>query len=228
MFFYIKCSPVVILDILPKTDIEEDLIVTAAVSANMDSESVNTRDTFIHLQTVSTHTSRLIISLRLSTASSDPRHRRSACPFSDHTGELWNQSSHATNPFLCSSLRLIFSHSLFSFSTFSFITCLVFFSPLSPSYNLSSSLQVKVKASSVVQASKLTVSIQPPLAVTQDQFVLEPMGECVAAFLSLACLRSCPRYRPLYCIYSLWDDHSTNCASGDLHYISKIVSHPFT
>ncbi|XP_038566439.1 protein PTHB1 isoform X2 [Micropterus salmoides] len=37
-------------------------------------------------------------------------------------------------------------------------------------------IQVKVKACCVVQSSKLTVSIQPPLAVTQDQFVLEPMG----------------------------------------------------
>lgn len=69
--------------------------------------------------------------------------------------------------------------------------CLVFPS-VSPYYNLSSSLQVKVKASSVVQASKLTVSIQPPLAVTQDQFVLEPMGECIAPFLSFVC------YRPFF------------------------------
>ncbi|XP_026173649.1 protein PTHB1 isoform X2 [Mastacembelus armatus] len=37
-------------------------------------------------------------------------------------------------------------------------------------------VQVKVKASCVLQSSKLTVSVQPPLAVTQDQFVLEPMG----------------------------------------------------
>ncbi|XP_076593229.1 protein PTHB1 isoform X1 [Chaetodon auriga] len=37
-------------------------------------------------------------------------------------------------------------------------------------------VQVKVKASCVVQSSKLTVGIQPPLSVTQDQFVLEPMG----------------------------------------------------
>ncbi|XP_051262535.1 protein PTHB1 isoform X1 [Dicentrarchus labrax] len=37
-------------------------------------------------------------------------------------------------------------------------------------------VQVKVKASCVVHSSKLTVSIQPPLAITQDQFVLEPMG----------------------------------------------------
>ncbi|XP_035464587.1 protein PTHB1 isoform X2 [Scophthalmus maximus] len=37
-------------------------------------------------------------------------------------------------------------------------------------------IQVKVKASCVVQSSKLTVGVQPPLAVTQDQFVLEPMG----------------------------------------------------
>lgn len=69
------------------------------------------------------------------------------------------------------------------------------FSLLSSYYNLSSSLQVKVKASSVVQASKLTVSIQPPLAVTQDQFVLEPMGEFIAPFLSFVC------YRPFFCIY---------------------------
>ncbi|XP_040900630.1 protein PTHB1 [Toxotes jaculatrix] len=37
-------------------------------------------------------------------------------------------------------------------------------------------IQVKVKAGCVMQSSKLTVGVQPPLAVTQDQFVLEPMG----------------------------------------------------
>ncbi|XP_026225869.1 protein PTHB1 [Anabas testudineus] len=37
-------------------------------------------------------------------------------------------------------------------------------------------IQVKVKASCVVQSSKLTISVQPPLAVSQDQFVLEPIG----------------------------------------------------
>ncbi|XP_054477233.1 protein PTHB1 isoform X2 [Anoplopoma fimbria] len=37
-------------------------------------------------------------------------------------------------------------------------------------------VQVKVKARCVVQSSKVTVALQPPLAVTQDQFVLEPMG----------------------------------------------------
>ncbi|XP_068179046.1 protein PTHB1 isoform X2 [Antennarius striatus] len=37
-------------------------------------------------------------------------------------------------------------------------------------------VQVKVKASCVLQASQLTVGILPPLAVTQDQFMLEPMG----------------------------------------------------
>ncbi|KAM8735062.1 protein PTHB1 isoform 1-T1 [Acanthopagrus schlegelii] len=79
-------------DILPKTDIEEDLIVTAAVSANMDSESQALIQDIDGLPVPSV------------------------------------------------------------------------------------TIQVKVKASSVVQASKLTVSIQPPLAVTQDQFVLEPMG----------------------------------------------------
>uniref|UniRef100_A0A8C5HC84 Bardet-Biedl syndrome 9 n=1 Tax=Gouania willdenowi TaxID=441366 RepID=A0A8C5HC84_GOUWI len=47
-------------------------------------------------------------------------------------------------------------------------------------------LQVKVKATRVVQASKMTVTVQPPLAVTQDQFLLEPMGQVVAfsAFLN--------------------------------------------
>ncbi|KAI3361540.1 hypothetical protein L3Q82_012962, partial [Scortum barcoo] len=82
----------VISDILPKSDAEEDLIVTAAVSTNMDS------------------TSQALIQ--------------------DMNG-----------------LHV-------------------------PSVTI----QVKVKASCVVQSSKLTVSIQPPLAVTQEQFVLEPMG----------------------------------------------------
>ncbi|XP_065814165.1 protein PTHB1 isoform X1 [Labrus bergylta] len=37
-------------------------------------------------------------------------------------------------------------------------------------------VQVTVKASCVMQSSKLSVGVQPPLAVTQDQFVLQPMG----------------------------------------------------
>ncbi|XP_061676852.1 protein PTHB1 [Syngnathoides biaculeatus] len=37
-------------------------------------------------------------------------------------------------------------------------------------------VKVTVKAKSVLASYKLTVSIQPPLAVTQDQFVLEPLG----------------------------------------------------
>ncbi|XP_034467441.1 protein PTHB1 isoform X1 [Hippoglossus hippoglossus] len=37
-------------------------------------------------------------------------------------------------------------------------------------------IQVKVKACSVVSSCKLSVAVQPPLAVTQDQFALEPMG----------------------------------------------------
>ncbi|XP_034730323.1 protein PTHB1 isoform X1 [Etheostoma cragini] len=37
-------------------------------------------------------------------------------------------------------------------------------------------VQLKVKARCVVQSSKMTVGIQPPLAVTQGKFVLEPMG----------------------------------------------------
>lgn len=38
------------LDILPKTDAEEDLIVTAAVSSSMDSQSVNTHTgTYLHI-----------------------------------------------------------------------------------------------------------------------------------------------------------------------------------
>ncbi|KAM4600656.1 protein PTHB1 [Polymixia lowei] len=37
-------------------------------------------------------------------------------------------------------------------------------------------VKVKVKACSVLQGSKMTICVPPPLAVTQDQFVLEPMG----------------------------------------------------
>ncbi|XP_029958833.1 protein PTHB1 isoform X2 [Salarias fasciatus] len=37
-------------------------------------------------------------------------------------------------------------------------------------------VQVKLKAASVVQSFKMTVSVQPPLAVSQDQFILEPMA----------------------------------------------------
>ncbi|XP_043972015.1 protein PTHB1 isoform X1 [Gambusia affinis] len=37
-------------------------------------------------------------------------------------------------------------------------------------------VQVKVKTNSVLQSAKLSICVQPPLAVTQDQFVLEPMG----------------------------------------------------
>ncbi|XP_069568047.1 protein PTHB1 isoform X1 [Brachyistius frenatus] len=36
-------------------------------------------------------------------------------------------------------------------------------------------VQVKVKAKCVVQSSKLTIAVQPPLAITHDQFVLETM-----------------------------------------------------
>uniref|UniRef100_A0A3Q2Y0H1 Bardet-Biedl syndrome 9 n=1 Tax=Hippocampus comes TaxID=109280 RepID=A0A3Q2Y0H1_HIPCM len=41
--------------------------------------------------------------------------------------------------------------------------------------------QVTVKASSALASSKLTVGVQPPLAVTQDQFVFEPL---FSAFLN--------------------------------------------
>ncbi|XP_041650448.1 protein PTHB1 [Cheilinus undulatus] len=37
-------------------------------------------------------------------------------------------------------------------------------------------IKVTVKSSCVMQSSKLAVKVQPPLAITQDQFVLEPMG----------------------------------------------------
>uniref|UniRef100_A0A1A7YUI9 Bardet-Biedl syndrome 9 n=1 Tax=Iconisemion striatum TaxID=60296 RepID=A0A1A7YUI9_9TELE len=37
-------------------------------------------------------------------------------------------------------------------------------------------VQVKIKALSVLQPFKLSICVQPPLAVTQDQFALEPMG----------------------------------------------------
>uniref|UniRef100_A0A8C4F9G1 Bardet-Biedl syndrome 9 n=1 Tax=Dicentrarchus labrax TaxID=13489 RepID=A0A8C4F9G1_DICLA len=55
-----------------------------------------------------------------------------------------------------------------------------------------------VKASCVVHSSKLTVSIQPPLAITQDQFVLEPMGvprvlqSKFSLPLALVCVQSSP------------------------------------
>lgn len=50
------------------------------------------------------------------------------------------------------------------------------------------SLQVKVKASCVVQSSKLTISVQPPLAVSQDQFVLEPIGQSINVFHLCPCV----------------------------------------
>lgn len=53
--------------------------------------------------------------------------------------------------------------------------------PSCPPASLFLSLQVKVKSSSVIQSPKLTVSVRPPLAVTQEQFVLENMGQCVTA-----------------------------------------------
>uniref|UniRef100_A0A3B3U5I3 Bardet-Biedl syndrome 9 n=1 Tax=Poecilia latipinna TaxID=48699 RepID=A0A3B3U5I3_9TELE len=42
---------------------------------------------------------------------------------------------------------------------------------------------VTVKANSVLQSAKLSICVQPPLAVTQDQFVLEPMV-AFSAFLN--------------------------------------------
>lgn len=37
-------------------------------------------------------------------------------------------------------------------------------------------VQLKLKSTTVLQSSRLTVVVQPPLAVTQDNFVLDPMG----------------------------------------------------
>uniref|UniRef100_A0A1A8JRU2 Bardet-Biedl syndrome 9 n=1 Tax=Nothobranchius kuhntae TaxID=321403 RepID=A0A1A8JRU2_NOTKU len=37
-------------------------------------------------------------------------------------------------------------------------------------------VQVKIKALSALQSFKLSICVQPPLAVTEDQFALEPMG----------------------------------------------------
>lgn len=34
----------------------------------------------------------------------------------------------------------------------------------------------------MVQSSKLTVGVQPPLAVSQDQFALEPFGQSIKTF----------------------------------------------
>uniref|UniRef100_A0A672RFV6 Bardet-Biedl syndrome 9 n=1 Tax=Sinocyclocheilus grahami TaxID=75366 RepID=A0A672RFV6_SINGR len=44
--------------------------------------------------------------------------------------------------------------------------------------------QVKIKSRSAVQSPKVTVCVQPPLAVTQDQFVLDSMGMAVFPFLA--------------------------------------------
>lgn len=38
-----------------------------------------------------------------------------------------------------------------------------------------------MKASSVVKSSKLSIGVQPPLAVTQEQFVLEAIGQLIVA-----------------------------------------------
>lgn len=143
----------------------------------MDSESVNTRDTFIHLQPEA-HTGSLIIFLSFPFLQQALIQDIDGLPVPSVTIQVifpavLINSSFFSSPFFVLFLYIFLYH---------MSCCLV--SLLSPYYNLSSSLQVKVKASSVVQASKLTVSIQPPLAVTQDQFVLEPMGECIAPFLS--------------------------------------------
>ncbi len=42
--------------------------------------------------------------------------------------------------------------------------------------------QVKIKSRSEVKSPKMTVCVQPPLAVTQDQFVLDSMGMAVFTF----------------------------------------------
>lgn len=47
--------------------------------------------------------------------------------------------------------------------------------------------QVKIKSRSAVQSPKMTVCVQPPLAVTQDQFVLDSMGMAVFPFLAYIC-----------------------------------------
>uniref|UniRef100_A0A3Q3MHC2 Bardet-Biedl syndrome 9 n=1 Tax=Mastacembelus armatus TaxID=205130 RepID=A0A3Q3MHC2_9TELE len=137
-------------DILPKTNTDDDLIVTAVVSSSMDSPSVNTHThTHTHTQFHTQTDSSFLLSL--SAAGSDPRYQRPARPFSSCPGEL---RSHLISLLL--------------------VLCRLVSSPLLMWSLLC--LQVKVKASCVLQSSKLTVSVQPPLAVTQDQFVLEPMG----------------------------------------------------
>ncbi|XP_074539855.1 protein PTHB1 [Halichoeres trimaculatus] len=56
-------------------------------------------------------------------------------------------------------------------------------------------VQVTVKASCVLQSSKLTVRVQPPLAVTQDQFALEPMGFGASAVVEFSAFLN-GRYPP--------------------------------
>lgn len=53
-------------------------------------------------------------------------------------------------------------------------------------------VQVKVKSSSVIQAPKLMVSVQPPLAVTQDQFVLENMAVGSSTVVSFSAFLNAP------------------------------------
>ncbi|KTF97006.1 hypothetical protein cypCar_00044934, partial [Cyprinus carpio] len=48
-------------------------------------------------------------------------------------------------------------------------------------------VKVKIKSRSAVQSPKMTVCVQPPLAVTQDQFVLDSMGMAVFPFLAYIC-----------------------------------------
>lgn len=160
----------------------------------------------IHIFTAYSYTqTNLSFLWSLSTASSGPRYWRSACSLSNNTGELYLYTDYFLNNRISSMSVLV----------------ILYFPVSSPPLTSSwFSHQVKVKASCVVHSSKLTIGVQPPLAVTQDQFVLEPIGQstapfrcvhvclwlCVCVCMSLfVCL--CPSYFPpvsLILIQSRW------------------------
>lgn len=147
MVQWLSHSSAVISDIMPKSMTDEDLTVKVAVSSSMDDPSVN-RVSWVSLSFWA-----------LEWFSKRWFNHFLSFLFGAASSDSWHwRAAHPFNncPGECPLL----------FSSLSLTIC-----------NTVLSLQVKLKANSVIQTSKLTVSIQPPLAVTQDQFILEPMGQ---------------------------------------------------
>lgn len=138
---------------MPKAEAEDELTVTAAVSSDMDSPTVCQQKTHTHtFPAICTDTHGQTASFICLFVQQALIQDIDGTPVPSVTIQVSFLSSRHMSCFLLPFLRL-----------------------------LSVSLQVKVKSSCVIQSSKLTVSVQPPLAVTQDQFVLEPMGKCDAS-----------------------------------------------